>query len=45
MAELLNAYLTADRLGPALALLAVAGIFAAVKHGERVRPSRKSSDG
>jgi hypothetical protein len=45
MAELLNAYLTADRLGSALAILAVGIIFAAVKNGERVRPSRKSSDG
>lgn len=42
MDELLTAYYTADHLGSALVLLAVAAIFAVVKHGDRIR---KESDG
>lgn len=42
MPDLLIEYLTADRLGTALAVLSVAAIFAAVKHSERLRPERKT---
>jgi hypothetical protein len=42
MDELLTAYYTADHLGSAIAVLAVASIFAVVKYGERVR---EGSDG
>ena len=45
MDELLNAYFMVDRLGPALAVLAVAAIFAVVKHSGRLRPARKTTDG
>lgn len=44
MAEFLVGYLAVDRLGGALAVLAVGVIFAVVKHSERLRPVRKTTD-
>lgn len=44
MLELLETYWVADRLTPVLALLVVVGIFAAVRHGERLRPLKESPD-
>lgn len=40
MNELLNAYFTADRLAPVLMVLIVAGIFAAVRRSERIKPEK-----
>lgn len=45
MPDLLVRYLAADRLGTVLAAVAVAVIFAVVKHRERIRPTRGDSDG
>lgn len=45
MGELLAAYYAADHLGTGLGVLAVAAIFATVKHAERVRPVRKAPRG
>jgi hypothetical protein len=45
VAEFLIEYLTADRLGGALTVVVVAAIFAVVKHSERLRPARKTTDG
>lgn len=41
MPDFLIDYLIADRIGPALAFLAVAVVVAAVRHSERLRPERK----
>jgi hypothetical protein len=45
MDELLNAYLMADRLGPALALLAIGATFAMVRHSERIKPVKDRQRG
>lgn len=45
VAEMLIEFLAADRFGAALAVIAVAAIFAVVKHSERLRPERKTNDG
>jgi hypothetical protein len=39
VAELLDVYFMADRLAPALVFLVVVGIFAAVRHSERIKAS------
>lgn len=44
MGELLTAYYTADQLGAILALVAITAVFGIVRHSERLRPDRKSSD-
>lgn len=44
MDDLLNAYFMVDRVGPVLALVVVAVIFAAVRHSERLRPVKDKAD-
>jgi hypothetical protein len=45
MDELLNAYFAAGQLAPVLMFLIVAGIFAAVRHSERIKPAKVRRDG
>lgn len=45
MGELLNAYFTVNQLAPAVMLLIVAGVFAAVRRSERIKPVKVRRDG
>lgn len=45
MAEMLNAYFAVEQLGPVLTVLIVAGIFAAVRRSERIKPVKVRRDG
>lgn len=44
MTEFLIQYFTIDRVGTALVIIVIAALFAVVKHRERVRPTKDSSD-
>jgi hypothetical protein len=45
MVELLTLYFAADRIAPALMLLVIAGIFAAVRRSERIQPEKVRRNG
>jgi hypothetical protein len=45
MDELLNAYFAVGQLSPALMFLIVAGIFAAVRRSERIKPVKVRRNG
>ncbi|MET4143971.1 hypothetical protein [Arthrobacter sp. UYCo732] len=45
MTDILVIYILIDRLSPVLVLVILAGVFAAVRHSERIKPLKSRRDG